>query len=99
MTNFTARIAGVATLALAALPVAALSTAHAATYVPASVRVAALDLTPAAGRAAFDHPAQTAARHFCSREMALDIKAGCEAAVRAEVADKAMGEIRLAARN
>jgi UrcA family protein len=99
MTNFTARIAGVATLALAALPVAALSTAHAATYVPASVRVADLDLSTSAGKAAFDQRTQAAARHFCSREMALDIKAGCEAAVRAEVADKAMSEIRLASRN
>ena len=52
MTNFTARFAGVATLALAVLPVAALTTAaHAETHVPAAVRVADLNMARASDRA------------------------------------------------
>lgn len=99
MTNFTARFAGLATLALAALPVAALTTAaHASTYVPAAVRVADLDLGAASGRAAFDQRLDKAARQFCSRETSLDMKAACEAGVRAEVREKVSGDIRLASR-
>ncbi len=98
MTNFTARIAGVATLALAVLPVAALSTAHAATYVPAKVQVADIDLATASGQATFEQRVDRAARQFCSREMALDIKAGCEAGVRSELNAKAKSEIRYASR-
>jgi UrcA family protein len=96
MTNFTARIAGVATLALAVLPVAALSTAHAATHVPTSVRVADLDLSTASGKAIFAARADHAARIYCSREQALDLKAACEGGVRAELAAKAKGEMRFA---
>ncbi|MFL5294946.1 MAG: UrcA family protein [Phenylobacterium sp.] len=100
MTNFAARIAGVATLALAALPVAALTTAaHAATHVPASVRIADLNLATSAGRAAFDQRIDVAARKFCSTESSLDLKAGCQRGVRAEVTEKAQAEIRLASRN
>jgi len=52
MTNITARLAGIATLALAALPAVALTTAaHAASYVPAKVRIADLNMTSAAVRA------------------------------------------------
>ena len=88
--NFTARIAGAATLALAVLPAVALATAaHAETHVPTSVRVADLDLATPAGHAAFARRADAAARLYCSREVALDLKAGCEAAVRAELSDKA----------
>ena len=99
MTNFAARIAGVATLALAALPAAALTTAaHAQPYAPAAVRIADLDLATPAGRAAYDQRLDAAARHFCARETSLDLKAGCEAGVRAEVNEKVGGEIRLASR-
>ncbi|HEY0436040.1 MAG TPA: UrcA family protein [Phenylobacterium sp.] len=99
MTNFAARIAGVATLALAALPAAALTTvAHAATHVPASVRIADLDLASADGRAAFSQRVDTAARKFCSNEASLDLKAGCAAGVRAELNEKVSGQVRLAAR-
>ena len=99
MTNFTARIAGVATLALAALPAFALSTvAHAQTHVPAAVRIADLDLASADGRATFDQRIDAAARRFCSSESSLSLKAGCAAGVRAEVTEKAAGAVRLAAR-
>lgn len=97
MTNFTARIASVATLALALVPAVALSTAHAAEHVPASVRVADIDFATPAGQATFAQRLDAAARQFCSREQALDIRAGCEAGVKSEVRAKA--EIRLAARN
>jgi hypothetical protein len=54
MTDFIARFAGVATLALAALPAAALSTnAHAA---PAAAQVAQLDPDVAAMRAEAGEP-------------------------------------------
>ena len=100
MTSFAARFAGIATLALAVLPMAALTTAaHASSYPPAAVRVADLDLGSAPGRAAFAHRVDAAARKFCAYETTLDLKAGCEAGVRAEVTEKAAAEIRLASRN
>jgi len=98
MTNFTARIAGVATLALAVLPVAALSTAHAATHPPVSVRVADIDLSTADGRSALVARTDAAAHRYCAGEVALDLKAACEAGVRSEVAEKARADIRLASR-
>lgn len=100
MTNFTARIAGVATLALAAVPALALTTvAHAATHVPAAVRIADLNLASPDGRATFDQRVGAAARKFCSSEASLDLKAGCAAGVRAELNEKAAGAIRLATRD
>jgi UrcA family protein len=99
MTAFTSRIAGVATLALAILPVAALSTAHAAPYAPASVQVADIDIATPAGKATFDARAQAAAHRFCADERKLGLKAACEAGVRSEVNEKATAQIRLAARN
>lgn len=97
MTNFTARIAGVATLALGALPALALTTAaHAASHAPAVVRVADLNLATTYGRAEFSQRIDAAAHKFCANETALDLKAGCEAAVRSEVNEKV--QIRLASR-
>jgi len=99
MTTFAARFAGLATLALAALPIAALTTvAHAATHVPAAVRIADLDLASADGRATFDQRVDAAARKFCSSESSLDLKAGCAAGVRAEMNEKVSGQVRLASR-
>jgi UrcA family protein len=98
MTNFTARIAGVATLALAVLPVAALSTAHASTRAPVSVHVADLDLSTADGRSALVARTDTAAHLYCRSEVSLGMKAACEAGVRSEVAEKARADIRLASR-
>lgn len=100
MTNLTARIAGVATLALAALPAFALTTAaHAANHVPATVRVADLNLSSADGQALFAQRTAAAAHQFCKSETSLNQKAGCEAGVRSEVTEKAQGQIRLAASN
>jgi UrcA family protein len=99
MTNFTARFAGVATLALAVLPVAALTTAaHAATHVPAAVRIADLNLSSATDRATFGQRAEAAARKFCSTETTLGQKASCAAGVLAEVNEKAAAEVRVASR-
>ena len=98
MTTFTARIAGVATLALAVLPVAALSTAHAATRAPTSVHVADIDFATAAGQATFAARVGAAAHRYCSGERSLDLKAACEAGVRSEVAEKARGAYRVASR-
>jgi UrcA family protein len=102
MTNYTARIASVATLALALLPAVALSTAHAANasvpYVAQSVRGSDLNLASASGKAALSQRADTAARHFCSDEHNLAAKAACQAGVRAEVAEKASSNIQFASR-
>jgi UrcA family protein len=102
MTNLTARIASVATLALALLPAVALSTAHAANasvpYAAQSVRVSDLNLASASGKATLSQRADTAARHFCSDELNLAAKAACQAGVRAEVAEKAASNIQFASR-
>jgi UrcA family protein len=105
MKNYTARIAdiaGVATLALALLPVAALSTAHAANasvpYAAQSVQVSDLNLASASGKAMLAQRADAAARHFCRDERSLDAKAACQAGVRAEVSEKASSNLRLASR-
>ncbi len=84
MTSFTARIAGLATLALAALPMAALSTAaHAA-----SVRIGDLDLASARGAAVYEQRIDAAAGRFCQDERGLSQRAACIAGVRAEVNEK-----------
>lgn len=91
MTNFTARFAGVATLALAALPLAALATAaHAA---PVTVRVADLDLNSPHGQAAFEQRVEQAAKSFCKSERRIVARlaaadAWCVSAVRAEMSEK-----------
>ena len=89
MTNFTARIAGVATLALACVPALALTTAaHAASHVPAAVRISDLNLATPDGRVQFSQRADAAAHRYCANEAALDQKSACEAGVRAEVNEK-----------
>jgi UrcA family protein len=101
MTNYTARIAGIATLALALLPVAALSTAHAATAsAPAaqSVQISDLNLASASGQAIFAQRTDAAAYHFCRDERRLDARAACQAGVRAEVAEKASSNTQFASR-
>ncbi|RAK58846.1 UrcA family protein [Phenylobacterium hankyongense] len=86
MSNFAARIAGLATLALAALPMVALTTAaHAA---PIRVHVADLDLATAAGKATADRRIQSVANQMCSDERNLSVLARCRAAVVAEGRDK-----------
>ena len=102
MKNYTARIASVATLALALLPVAALSTAHAANaqvpYAAQSVQVSDLNLASASGKAVLAQRADTAARHFCRDERSLDAKAACQAGDRAEVGEKATSNTQFASR-
>jgi UrcA family protein len=107
MKNYTARIASVATLALALLPAAALSTAHAANapttnaqvpYVAQSVQVSDLNLASASGKAMLAQRADTAARHFCRDERNLKAQAACQAGVRAEVSEKAASNIQFASR-
>jgi UrcA family protein len=102
MKNYTARIASVATLALALLPVAALSTAHAGNaqvpYAAQSVRVSDLNLSSASGKAILAQRADTAARNFCRDERRLDVQAACQAGVRAEVNEKAASNKQFASR-
>jgi UrcA family protein len=102
MKNYTARIASVATLVLALLPAVALSTAHAANaavpYAAQRVQVSDLNLAGASGKAILAQRADTAARHFCRDERSLDLKAACQAAVRAEVSEKASSNMQYASR-
>jgi UrcA family protein len=87
MKNFAAHFAGVATLALAVLPVAALSTAaHAAPVT--RVQVADLNLASIEGVAAYHSRVAAAAKQFCSDEKNLVQNAACKAGVRAEVQEK-----------
>lgn len=90
MTNFASRIAGVATLALAALPLAAIATTAAAR--PVAVQVSDIDLNSAQGLAAFDKRAERAARDFCrdARRPASPLAraATCRAAVLTELREK-----------
>jgi UrcA family protein len=100
MTTFTARLASIATLALAVLPAAALTTtAHSAPYVSAKVQVADLNLASADGQAAFQARTDAAARRFCEGVTSLNTRDACRAGVRAEVNEKVASEIRLASRN
>jgi len=88
MSNFVTRIAGVATLALAVLPVAALATnAHAA---PRAVKVAVadLDIGSKAGMAAFDKRVQLASQKICGDEHTLAARANCAHGVRMEADEK-----------
>lgn len=107
MKNYTARIASIATLALALLPAVALSTAHAANaptanaqvpYAAQSVQVSDLNLASASGKAVLAQRADAAARHFCRDEKSLDVKAACQAAVRTEVTEKASSNVQFASR-
>jgi UrcA family protein len=97
MTTLIARIAGVATLALAAAPVAALVTpAHAAGQ--ERVYVSDLNLNTASGKAAFEQRVDHAARHFCSTELDLAQRAACQTAVREEADAKAASNMQFASR-
>ncbi|MDB5417163.1 MAG: hypothetical protein JWP50_582 [Phenylobacterium sp.] len=88
MSNFVTRIAGVATLALAILPVVALaSNAHGAPR-PVKVAVADLDTGSKAGMAAFDKRVQLASRKICSDERTLAGQQNCALGVRLEAREK-----------
>ena len=104
MKSLTKCFAGVAGLALASMPIAALSTAaHAETatsgYAQEVVRVGDLNLGVASSKATFDQRADHVTRHFCSTEKNLELKAACQTAVRAEINEKAAASTLLASRN
>jgi UrcA family protein len=104
MKSLTKCFAGMAGLALAALPIAALSTAaHAEStssgYAQESVRVGDLNLSAPTGKAMFDQRVDHTARHFCSDERNLSLKAACQRGVRAEANEKAAANVQLASRN
>lgn len=88
MTNFAARIAGVATLALAVVPVAALTTAAHASTAGRTIVVADLDLTTPAGMDAFEARLHDATRRICRGETALATQAACVKGVQAEAMAK-----------
>jgi UrcA family protein len=100
MKNYTARIAGLATLALAALPAVALTTAaHAQSAPHTSVQVGDLNLGTDFGRSTYAKRVDAAARRFCSNETSLGIQAACETAVRAEIDAKTMATRQFASRS
>jgi UrcA family protein len=86
MTNFATRISTAAMLALAALPIAALSVtaAHAETR----VHVADLNLASPEGMATFQQRAEAAARDYCLPERTVAGRANCLRGVRAELSEK-----------
>ena len=95
--SMTSRISGLAMLALAALPVAALATnAHAA-----SVRVS--DLNPASieGQATFAQRAQVAGRQYCADARSLTAVKACRSGVSVELNEKfdALRAAKLAQQN
>ena len=63
MTNFTTKFAGLASLVLAALPLAAVATAAKAE--PVTVAIADIDVATPSGRAEFDARVEKAARDYC----------------------------------
>lgn len=86
MSKLTHRLAAVATLALAALPVAALTTtAHAAEY---RVPVGDLQLGTAAGAARFDARLKMAVNALCEGQRGVTARSACESSVRAEAMDQ-----------
>lgn len=86
MTNYAAKIAGAATLALAALPMVAMTTAAHAE--PMKVSVAGIDLSSKAGQQAFAHRVQVAGREFCATEKTFTGREACLSGVRAEATEK-----------
>ena len=87
MKDFTARFAGLATLALAALPMAALTTAAHAQ--PASKMVVAdLNLASPAGQRAATSRIAHLSHEFCATERNITQKAVCEDAITREAQEK-----------
>ena len=85
MTNFASRISGIAMLALAALPIAALATAaHAQTV----VKVADINLLSPQGVAQYNQRADAAGRKFCLPERSVAGRAACVAGVKVELTEQ-----------
>lgn len=85
----TSTLAGVATLALAALPMFALATS--AQAAPVAVKVADIDTLSLAGAAAYDERVEKAANRYCVKAnptARLTERHACLNAVRAEMSDK-----------
>ena len=85
LSNFTARLAGLATFALIALPIATLGTAA---HAQPSVQTSDLNLATPAGKATFDRRTNRVAYEVCGDERNLSIANACALAVRAEVTEK-----------
>jgi len=85
-------LAGVATLALAAIPLVALGTAaHAAPAPAIAVRTADIDTLSASGAQVFERRADAATRRFCDRAVSglnLKERAACVEAVRVEISEQ-----------
>lgn len=85
MTNIASKISGVASLVLAALPIAALATAsHAQTV----VKVADINLLSPQGVSEFNQRADAAGRKYCLPQRTLAGRASCRAGVKAELNEK-----------
>jgi UrcA family protein len=87
--NATNRIAGLATLVLAAIPALALtSAAHAASI---SVKVSDLNLNTPAGVTEMNHRINAAANAYCAQRVVTGTRlasSSCKAAVREEISQK-----------
>lgn len=85
MTNYASKISGVASLVLAALPIAALATAaHAQTV----VKVSDINLLSPQGVSEFNQRADAAGRKYCLPERTLAGRAVCQVGVKAELTEK-----------
>ena len=88
MTNFAAKIAGVATLALAALPVVALTTAAHAASAPVTIQVSDLNFGSQAGRDAFAARVRKAEGQMCRGAGVAGGFDSCARGVRMEAHEK-----------
>ena len=86
MKDFTARFAGLATLALAALPMAALTTAAHAQAT--RMVVADINFQTPAGQRTLAHRIAHVKHEICSTERNITQKQACEAAVASEAQEK-----------
>jgi UrcA family protein len=86
MTNFAAKIAGVATLALAALPALALTTAAHAAPAPIAIQVSDLNFASQDGQATFAARVHKAESQMCRDSIAS--YDSCARAVRQEANEK-----------
>lgn len=96
MINVVTKAAGLSLLALAALPVVALTAAHAA---PATVKISDLDLSRPAHMATFERRVDQAADKLCAGytvRQNLSAAAACRDSVRQEALDQLNGAQRQA---
>jgi UrcA family protein len=85
MSSFASKISGAAMLALASLPIAALTTAaHAET----AVKVADINVLSPEGAATFNQRADAAGRKYCITQRHAAEYAACRTAVKAELTEK-----------